>query len=202
MSNQNYIIPNIQKKSSIISNFGYVNLINKTKKNNNISCRKQTCKNNNVKSKIELLHEWINNKFYKGKLKELCDSRKMFCQGGSMLLYKKLLNPINQIFLEDIGANTKTLSLMQGYGHFYITIKIKNKLIYIDPTFGQFVQSHNKIFVGTIEDIREYMQDPINLSEYEKIEKYPPPRKANGHMEFIKNQVNSSETFNNNNISK
>jgi hypothetical protein len=37
MSYQNYIIPNIQKKSSIISKIGYVNLINKTKNNNNFS---------------------------------------------------------------------------------------------------------------------------------------------------------------------
>lgn len=43
------------------------------------------------------------------------------------------------------------------------------------------------------------MHDPMDLSEFEKIEKYPPPEKANDYMKLIKNQVNSSET---NNFSK
>jgi hypothetical protein len=186
MSNRNYIIPNENKRIII---------------NANLKKPRKTVKSSNnqiLKNSLALLRYWINDTFYIGRLKEFCNSREMKCQGATRILYRKLLNPVNQIVLRDIfGADVETLYIVGGTGHFYLTIKLGNKTIIIDPTFGQFVKSHDKIFVGTEEDVKHYFSNPSHLSlsadisDYIVTEGKLQPKIDYDFMKHIKNSIKS-----------
>ena len=203
----NEIIPNIPKhtihtRPSIMSSYTYKPSLKIMNINNKNKSKK------NINSKIELLRNWINDTFYTGKIKEFCNSKDMVCQGASRLLYRRLLNPINQTVLREIiGADVETLNIIGGVGHNYLTIKLGDKLIIIDPTFGQFVRSHNKIFVGTVENIKEIFDNPssrisvfASIDIYEKTPGKLPPTIDYNFMNNVKKSLASGRrTYNNNN---
>lgn len=179
---------------------------NKTKKSFKIYVNKNL--NTKFKEKLELLRNWINDSFYNGQIKEFCDSRGRFCQGATRILYRKLLNPVNQIVLQNIiGANVDTLLIKSGVGHFYLTILLYGNLVIIDPTFGQYVKVHEKIFVGTEKDVEFYFRNPSNLFLSADISNYKPtegklqPETNNNLMKKIKNQIKSGErNYNSNKV--
>ena len=178
-----------------IGNNKWLIINNKTKKSNA----------KNINTKIEHLRNWINDTFYTGKIREFCNSKEMVCQGASRLLYRRLLNPINQTVLREIiGADVETLNIIGGVGHNYLTIKLGDKLIIIDPTFGQFVRSHNKIFVGTVENIKQiFASSPISISAsidiYEHTRGKLKPTIDNNFMNHVKKSLATGERHYNNN---
>jgi hypothetical protein len=130
------------------------------------------------------------------ELKEMCNSKKRVCRGGSIELYTLILRSKG---IRD-WLDPDNVEIVSGMGHTFLRYKDNtySRFIYMDPTIGQFIPSFDGIFIGDEKDLKDLAASPppntLDLKDYlgplaTTNGKWPPLKIETNQMKYIKEKI-------------